>query len=49
MGATVSTLPHEGDWVKANNQQYYKSGGVYYQALYSGNGVVYKVVEDPTT
>ena len=37
----------DADLITVNGQQYLQSGDVYYQALYSGNGLVYKVAEIP--
>jgi len=49
IGATVATIPGRAELVTAGNQQYFDLDGVYYQAFYSGSGLVYKVVEDPTS
>jgi len=31
-----------------NGQQYFLYNNVYYQALYGGDGMVYRVVDDPS-
>lgn len=49
LGATVATIPGSAELVTVDKQQYFDLDGVYYQAFYSGNGLVYKVVEDPTS
>lgn len=46
-GAAVSTIPGRAELETVNKQQYFDLDGVYYQAFYSGSGLVYKVVEDP--
>jgi len=47
IGATVSTIPGRSQLETVGGQQYFDLDGVYYQAFYSGSGLVYKVVEDP--
>lgn len=47
IGISVRQIPDGADLITVNGQQYLQSGDVYYQALYSGNGLVYKVVEIP--
>ena len=43
----IRTLPETGEWVAVESQQYFLSNGAYYQAFYSGDGLVYQVVENP--
>lgn len=47
IGITVRIAPDGAELITVNGQQYLQTGDAYYQALYSGNGLVYKVVEDP--
>ena len=47
IGATVATIPGSAELETVGGQQYFDLDGVYYQAFYSGSGLVYKVVEDP--
>lgn len=49
LGATVSTIPGRAELVTVDKQQYFDLDGVYYQAFYGSKGLVYKVVEDPTS
>jgi len=48
IGATVATIPGSAELETVGGQQYFDLDGVYYQAFYSGSGLVYKVVENPT-
>lgn len=47
IGITVRTAPEGAELIKVGGLQYFQVGDTFYQALYSGNGLVYKVVEDP--
>ena len=47
VGITVTSLPNQAELITVDRQQLFQVGDAYYQALYSGNGLVYKVVEDP--
>jgi hypothetical protein len=47
IGIEVKQLPYAAEMVKVKGQQYFAYNDIYYQALYSGSGIVYKVVEDP--
>ena len=47
VGITVPRLPNTAQIEQVGNQQFVVYNEVYYQALYGGNGVVYRVVEDP--
>lgn len=47
VGIEVRGLPDAAELVTVGRQQYLLFKDIYYQALFSGSGVVYKVVEDP--
>lgn len=47
IGIEVQQLPRTAEMVAVKSQQYVVYNDIYYQALYSGSGIVYKVVEDP--
>ncbi len=47
IGITIRTPPDGAELVTVNGKQYLQTPDAYYLALYSGNGLVYKVVEDP--
>lgn len=49
VGATVRTIPGSAELVTVGQQQFFDLDGVYYQAFYEGSGLVYKVVQDPTS
>ena len=49
IGATVVTIPGRAQLETVGGQQYFDLDGVYYQAFYSGSGLVYKVVQDPSS
>ena len=47
IGLELKNIPSNAEMVKAGGQQYFVYNDIYYQALYGGSGIVYKVVEDP--
>ena len=47
IGIEVPKLPSGAEMVKANGQQYFVYNDICYQGLYSGSGIVYRVVEEP--
>lgn len=47
IGIEVKQVPRNAEMVTVGNQQYFVYNDIYYQALYSGSGIIYKVVEDP--
>ena len=49
IGIEVDQIPRTAEMVKVEGQQYFVYHDIYYQAFYSGSGVVYKVVEDPNS
>jgi hypothetical protein len=49
IGIDVKELPPATEMVKVKGQQYFVYNDIYYQALYGGSGIVYKVVEDPNS
>jgi hypothetical protein len=49
IGIEVKDLPPAAEMVKVNGQQYFVYNDIYYQALYGGSGIVYKVVADPNS
>lgn len=49
IGAEVPQIPRDAEMVKVNGQQYFVYHDIYYQAVYAGSGVVYKVVEVPSS
>jgi hypothetical protein len=46
-GIEVQQIPGDAQMIKVQGQQYFVYNDIYYQALYSGSGIVYKVVEEP--
>jgi len=49
IGIEVDQIPRTAEMVKVKGQQYFHYHDIYYQAFYSGSGLVYKVVEDPNS
>ena len=49
IGIEVKQLPSTAEIVKVGSKQYLVYNDVYYQALYGGSGILYKVVEDPNS
>lgn len=49
IGIEVKNIPASAEMVKVKGQQYFVYHEIYYQAFYSGSGVVYRVVEDPNS
>jgi hypothetical protein len=49
VGATVNSLPDGATSETVNGTAYFVYAGTYYKAFYSGNDVVYMVVENPKT
>lgn len=47
IGIEVKELPPSAEMVTVKGQQYFVYNDISYQALYSGSGIVYQVVEDP--
>jgi outer membrane lipoprotein-sorting protein len=47
IGVSVRTPPGGAELVTVNGKQYLQTPDAYYLALYSGHGLVYRVVEDP--
>jgi hypothetical protein len=49
IGIEVEQLPSAAELVEVDNQQYLVCKGIYYQALFAGSGIVYRVVDDPSS
>lgn len=49
IGIEVKQAPYGAEMVEVGSQQYFVYNDVYYQALYGGSGIVYRVVEDPNS
>ena len=49
MGIEVKQVPRDAEMIEVKSQPYFVYNDVYYQALYSGSGIIYKVVEDPNS
>jgi len=49
IGIEIRHLPSSAEMVEVGGKQYLLHDDTYYQALYSGSGIVYKVVEDPSS
>jgi hypothetical protein len=47
-GILVTSLPKGAVTVTVNNVNYREFGGVWYQPFYSGSGVIYQTVPNPT-